>query len=149
MQELGFDACVNYRDGDLRALLKGACPEGIDVYFDNVGGDTLAAVLANLHLHARVVLCGMIDAYHADRPPPGPFLGPVVGARATLKGLVVFDHMHRIPELVRVVGGWIRAGSFRYREDITVGLGNAPEAFLRLMRGENFGKSLVRVSEEG
>jgi hypothetical protein len=148
VQELGYEACVNYRDGDLRTLLKAACPDGIDVYFDNVGGDTLTAVLANLHLHARVVLCGMIEAYSMDKPPAGPFLGPVVGARATLKGLVVFDHLQRIPELQKVVGGWIRSGQFHYREDIAEGLAGAPEAFCRLMRGENFGKSLVRVSPE-
>lgn len=146
VRELGFAACVNYRDGDLRASLKDACPDGIDVYFDNVGGDTLAAVLGNLALGARVVLCGMIEAYSLDKPPPGPFLGPVVGARATMKGLVVYDWLHKQPELLRVVGAWIRSGQFRYREDITDGLDAAPAAFCRLMRGGNFGKALVRVA---
>lgn len=148
VRELGYDACVNYRKGNLEAQLKEACPAGIDVYFDNVGGDTLQAVMRNLARNSRIVLCGMIDAYNTDQPPPGPFLGPIVGARATMRGLVVYDHMHRIDELVRVVGGWIRAGKFRYREDITDGLARAPEAFCRLMRGENFGKALVRVSTE-
>ena len=146
---LGYDACVNYREGPLRDSLKEACPRGIDVYFDNVGGDTLAAVLGHLALHARVVLCGMIEAYSLDKPPPGPFLGPVVGARATMKGLVVYDWMHKLPELLRVVGPWIRQGSFSYREDVTEGLEHAPEAFCRLMRGENFGKALVRVADCG
>ena len=148
VRELGFAACVNYRNGDLAAQLKEACPTGIDVYFDNVGGDTLKAVLKNLALHARIVLCGMVEAYSMDTPPPGPFLGPVVGARATMRGLVVYDHMHRMDEMVRVVGNWIRSGQFRYREDITEGLAGAPEAFCRLMRGGNFGKTLVRVSDE-
>ncbi len=148
VEELGFDACVNYRAGDLRALLKQACPGGIDVYFDNVGGDVLAAALGNLALHARIVLCGMIGAYSAESPPPGPFLGPVVAARATIRGLVVYDHLHRLPELERVVGGWIRDGRFRYREDVTEGLEHAPGAFCRLMRGENFGKTLVRVAAD-
>ena len=148
VRELGYEACVNYKKGDLAAQLKAVCPRGIDVYFDNVGGDTLQAVLRNLALHARVVLCGVIESYSLDQPPPGSFLGPVVGARATMRGLVVYDHMHRMDELVRVVGGWIRAGTFRYREDITEGLAQAPEAFCRLMRGENFGKALVRVSAE-
>jgi hypothetical protein len=148
VEELGFEACVNYRAGDLRALLKQACPGGIDVYFDNVGGDVLAAALGNLALHARVVLCGMIGAYSAESPPPGPFLGPVVAARATIRGLVVYDHLHRLPELERVVGGWIRDGRFTYREDVTEGLAHAPEAFCRLMRGENFGKTLVRVAAD-
>jgi hypothetical protein len=146
VEELGYAACVNYRAGELRAQLKQVCPEGIDVYFDNVGGDTLSAVLANLALHARIVLCGMIEAYSMDSPPPGPWLGPVVGARATMKGLVVYDHFQRLPELQKVVGGWIRDGRFRYREDVTEGLEHAPEAFCRLMRGENFGKALVRVA---
>ncbi len=148
VEELGYDACVNYRAGDLRALLKQACPGGIDVYFDNVGGEVLAAALGNLALRARVVLCGMIEAYSAESPPPGPFLGPVVAARATIRGLVVYDHLARLPELQRVVGGWIREGRFRYREDVTEGLEHAPEAFCRLMRGENFGKTLVRVAAE-
>jgi hypothetical protein len=148
VKELGYAACVNYKEGDLRASLKQACPDGIDVYFDNVGGDTLAAVLGQLALGARVVLCGMIEAYSMATPPPGPFLGPVVGARASLRGLVVYDHLARLPELTKVVGGWIRSGQFRYREDVTEGLTAAPEAFCRLMRGDNFGKALVRVSAE-
>ncbi|NJD31532.1 MAG: NADP-dependent oxidoreductase [Gammaproteobacteria bacterium] len=146
VEELGFEACVNYRSGDLRELLKQACPAGIDVYFDNVGGDVLAAALGNLSIHARIVLCGMVGAYSMDSPPPGPFLGPVVTARATVRGLVVYDHLQRLPELQRVVGRWINEGRFRYREDVTEGLENAPAAFCRLMRGENFGKSLVRVA---
>jgi NADPH-dependent curcumin reductase CurA len=146
VRELGYADCINYKSGDLKAALKRACPDGIDVYFDNVGGDTLAAVLANLALNARVVLCGMIGAYSQDTPAPGPNLGPVVVARATLQGLVVFDHWHRLPELRRVVGGWIKDGKFRYREDIAPRLEEAPAAFCRLMRGENFGKSLVRIA---
>lgn len=148
VRELKFDACVNYKQGELSTQLKAACPDGIHVYFDNVGGDTLAAVLRNLAVHARVVLCGMIEAYSMDKPPPGPFLGPVVGARATMKGLVVYDYLHKLPELTRVVGGWIRNGQFRYREDVAQGLSEAPAAFCRLMRGENFGKALVQVSPE-
>jgi NADPH-dependent curcumin reductase CurA len=148
VRELGFDQCVNYKSGNLKELLQQACPGGIDVYFDNVGGDTLAAVLGNLALNSQIVLCGMIGAYNLDAPPPGPHLGPVVVARATLKGLVVFDHVGRLPELQRVVGGWIREGKFRYREDVTERLASAPAAFCRLMRGENFGKALVRMSEE-
>ena len=79
----------------------------------------------------------MIGAYSMDAPPPGPFLGPVVAARATIRGLVVYDHFHRLPEMQRVIGRWIREGRFKYREDVAEGRGNAPEAFCRLMRGEN------------
>jgi NADPH-dependent curcumin reductase len=148
VEELGFSACINYTEGNLTESLKDACPDGIDVYFDNVAGDTLIAVLRNLALHARVVLCGMIEAYSMDKPPAGPFLGPVVGARATVKGLVVYDYLHKMPELIRVVGERIRTGQFRYREDIVQGLQRAPEAFCRLMRGQNFGKALVQVSSQ-
>ena len=146
VRELGFDQCINYRSGNLTESLKQSCPNGIDVYFDNVGGDTLAAVLGHLALNAQIVLCGMIGAYNLEAPPTGPHLGPVVVARATIKGLVVFDHFGRLPELQRVVGGWIRDGKFQYREDITETLAEAPAAFCRLMRGENFGKALVRLS---
>ena len=147
VEELGYEACLNYRAVELRAAIKQACPDGVDVYFDNVGGDVLVAALANLALNARIVLCGMPAAYSLDAPPAhGPWLGPVVGARATIKGLVVYDHFHRMGEMQKVVGRWIREGKFKYREDVTAGLENAPEAFCRLMRGENFGKSLVRVS---
>jgi NADPH-dependent curcumin reductase CurA len=144
--ELGFEQCINYKSGNLAERLKQACPGGIDVYFDNVGGDTLAAVLGHLALNAQIVLCGMIGAYNLDAPPAGPHLAPIVLARATVKGLVVFDHFGRLPELGRVVGGWIRDGKFKYREDITDTLAEAPAAFCRLMRGENFGKAIVRIS---
>jgi hypothetical protein len=87
----------------------------------------------------------MIEAYSAESPPPGPFLGPVVAARATMRGLVVYDHLQRQAEMQSKIAGWIRDGRFRYREDVTEGLEHAPEAFCRLMRGENFGKALVRV----
>jgi hypothetical protein len=148
VEELGFEACVDRGDADLSGAIRRACPDGVDVYFDNAGGTVLAAALANLALHARVVLCGMIESYSMDTPPVhGPYLGPVVVARATVRGLVVYDHLARMPELQRVVGRWIREGRFRYREDVTAGLERAPEAFCRLMRGGNFGKALVRVAE--
>jgi ABC-type transport system substrate-binding protein len=104
--------------------------------------------LVEHQMNARIVLCGMIEAYSMDKPPPGPSLGPVVGARATMKGLVVYDHMDRMDEMTRVIGGWMKKGSFHYREDITPTLAQAPEAFCVLMRGKNFGKSLVRVGPE-
>jgi NADPH-dependent curcumin reductase CurA len=147
VDELGYEACLNHRSGDLRAAIKQACPDGVDVYFDNVGGDVLVAAIANLALNARIVLCGMPAAYSLDAPPAhGPWLGPVVAARATIKGLVVYDHFQRMPEMQRAIGRWIREGRFKYREDVTDGLEHAPQAFCRLMRGENFGKSLVRVA---
>jgi hypothetical protein len=150
VEALGFESCVNRNEPDLPAAIRRACPDGVDVYFDNAGGAVLEAALANLAREARVVLCGMIEAYGLDAPPAnGPFLGPVVAARATIKGLVVYDHFHRLAEMQRVIGRWMRGGDFRYREDVTNGLEHAPEAFCRLMRGENFGKTLVRVAEPG
>jgi NADPH-dependent curcumin reductase len=148
VNDLGYAACINYRDGDLAEQIRSVCPDGVDVYFDNVGGFVLATVLNFLAPHARVILCGMSEAYNMEVPPPGPFLGPVLTARATLRGIVVTDHLQRLPELVRVVGDWIRSGQFHYREDVAEGLASAPVAFCRLMRGENFGKALVRVAPE-
>jgi hypothetical protein len=148
VKELGYVACLNYRADDLAAQIERSCPEGVDVYFDNVGGDILATVLRFLAPQARVILCGMSEAYNRETPAPGPFLGHVLNARATLRGILAQDHLQRLPELERVVGGWIRAGQFRYREDVSEGLASAPAAFCRLMRGENFGKALVRVAPE-
>jgi NADPH-dependent curcumin reductase CurA len=148
VNELGYAACINYRSGDLAAQIHNTCPDGVDVYFDNVGGEVLAAVMSFLAPHARVILCGMSEAYNMEVPPPGPGLAAVLSSRATLRGILVQDHLHRLPELERVVGAWIRAGLFRYKEDVTAGLASAPEAFCRLMRGENFGKVLVRVAPE-
>jgi len=146
--ELGFAACINDRAADLEGQIRSACPDGVDVYFDNVGGEVLAGALQFLAPHARVILCGMSEAYNMDTPPPGPSLATVLTSRATLRGIVVQDHLHRLPELEKVVGSWIRTGLFHYREDITDGLAGAPEAFCRLMRGESFGKVLVRVAPE-
>jgi NADPH-dependent curcumin reductase CurA len=138
VNQLGFAACIT----DTSSLL-GACPDGVDVYFDTVGGEVLARALDVLAPRARVVLSGTSDEYQAALS-----LAPLLKARATLQGITVDDHLHRFPELERVVGSWIRAGLFRYREDISEGLGSAPDAFCRVMRGEGFGKVLVRVAPE-
>ena len=147
VDKLGFAACINYKRGDLARELKLACPDGIDAYFDNVAGDTLVAVMRNLARGSRIVLCGMIEAYNMDQPPAGPFLGPIFAARATIRALIVYDYLDRLDEMRRTIGGWIREDKFNYREDVTVGLAAGPEAFCGLMRGQNFGKALVRVSD--
>ena len=146
--QLGFDAAINYKSESLPEALATACPDGIDVYFDNVGGETLNAVCMRLALHARVILCGLITQYNTDQPPPGPNLGPVIGARAQMKGLVVYDHADLNPEFQRVAGRWLADGRLRYLEDVSDGIESAPAAFARLMRGENFGKALVRISDD-
>lgn len=146
--EYGFHAAVDYRAPDFRAALRAACPEGIDVYFDNVGGAVLEAALGLMRRRARVVLCGLIDQYNADQRPPGPNLGPVIAARATLTGLVVYDHLERFPEFQAEVAPRVANGAIRYREDIAVGLAQAPQQFIKLLTGGNVGKTLVRLSPE-
>jgi len=148
VRELGFDACVNYRKGDLLASLKQACPNGVDVYFDNVGGDVLRAVMQLLNQNARIPLCGMISEYNASESTPGPNLRPLLFNRALIKGFIVSDHMARMDDFVKDCRGWVRDGRLKYREDVVVGLEKAPEAFIGLLQGRNFGKLLVRVGED-
>jgi NADPH-dependent curcumin reductase CurA len=148
VRELGFDACVNYRKGDLPASLEQACPKGIDVYFENVGGDVLRAVMQLLNQNARIPLCGLISEYNATEPTPGPNLRPLLFNRALIKGFIVSDHMARLGDFLKDCGGWVRDGRLKYREDVVVGLEKAPEAFIGLLQGKNFGKLLVRVGED-
>jgi NADPH-dependent curcumin reductase CurA len=148
VRELGFAACLNHRQANFAVQLGRACPEGIHVYFDNAGGAVLETALARLATHARVILCGMAAGYNLDAPIGGASLAAIIAARATLMGILAEDYLPYLPEQVRVVGGWIRAGQFRYREDLVEGLHAAPAAFCRLLRGENFGKALVRVGPE-
>ena len=148
VRELGFDACVSYKKGDLLASLKEACPNGIDVYFENVGGDVLRAVMHLLNMNARIPLCGLISEYNATESVPGPNLRPLLFNRALVKGFIVSDHMARLPEFLKDCGGWLREGRLKHREDIVAGLEKAPEAFIGLLQGKNFGKLLVRVAED-
>ncbi|MGH7417373.1 MAG: NADP-dependent oxidoreductase, partial [Candidatus Rokuibacteriota bacterium] len=122
VRELGFDACVNYKKGDLLASLKQACPNGIDVYFENVGGDVLRAVMQLLNQNARIPLCGMISEYNATESTPGPNLRPLLFNRALIKGFIVSDHMARMGDFVKDCGGWLRDGRLKHREDVVVGL---------------------------
>ncbi|MBL8327894.1 MAG: NADP-dependent oxidoreductase [Rubrivivax sp.] len=141
-EQAGFDACIDHRQADLRSALKLHCPQGIDVYFDNVGGDVLQAACEQLALQAQVVLCGLISQYGAAAPA-GPNPGLFIRARATVRGLVVYDHWRRLPEAQAEIGRLIAEGRFAVREDLSHGLAAAPAAFCRLMRGENQGKALV------
>jgi NADPH-dependent curcumin reductase CurA len=145
---LGFDACVNYKAPDFRAALAAACPKGIDIYFENVGGEVLAAVLRRINVGARIPLCGLISDYNAPQLPPGPNLRPLLVKRALVKGFIVSDHQDRAPAFLRECAGWLREGRIRYREDIVEGLEQAPSALLKLFEGTNFGKLLVKVSED-
>jgi NADPH-dependent curcumin reductase CurA len=148
VRELGFDACVNYKAGDLATALKEACPSGIDVYFENVGGDVLRAVMTQLNQNARIPLCGLISEYNATEVGPGPNLRPFLFNRVLLKGFIVSDHLDRMGDFLKDCGGWLREGRLKHREDIVAGLEKAPEAFIGLLQGKNFGKLLVRVGED-
>ena len=144
--ELGFDAAFNYKDGPVRDQLRAAAPDGIDVYFDNVGGDHLEAALGSLNKFGRVALCGAIAQYNDEVPPSGPRnLGLAVGKELNLRGFIVGNHNHRMPDFLAEVSGWLRAGQISARETVVDGLANAPAAFLGLMRGENTGKMIVRL----
>jgi NADPH-dependent curcumin reductase CurA len=145
-EKLGFDAAFNYRDGDVRRLLAEAAPEGIDVYFDNVGGDHLEAALGALNTHGRVAMCGAISQYNNTVPEPGPRnLALAVGKRLTLRGFIVSDHNARFGDMVREVGGWLVNGELVAEETTVEGLDSAVDAFLGLLRGENTGKMIVRL----
>jgi len=146
--ELGFEACVDYKRPDFRDALAAACPAGIDVYFDNVGGAVLKAVLHLINQNARIPLCGTIADYNATEPPPGPNLRPLLVKRAMIKGFIVTDHADRFPAFLKDCAGWLAAGKIKYREDVVDGLEHAPAALLRLFDGLNFGKLLVRVAPD-
>ena len=146
VDELGFDACVDHRAADFREALAAACPNGIDVYFENVGGDVQAAAIPMLNTFARVVMCGMVSQYNAAEFPPGPNLGFVVGKRVRIEGLIVFDKPHRYAEWRALAAPWVADGSLRYREHVIAGLENAPAALAGLLKGDNFGKLVVHVA---
>ena len=145
--ELGFDACVDYKaEKDLDAALRAACPNGIDVYFDNVGGEISDAVLRNINFFGRVALCGSISQYNATTPPMGPrLLGTFVGKRVRAQGFIVTDFATKYDAAMRQMGEWIRSGQLKYREDVVQGIDKAPRAFIGLLRGENFGKLLIKM----
>lgn len=145
--ELGLDAAFNYRNGPVGAQLREAAPDGIDVYFDNVGGEHLEAAIASLHPHGRAALCGMISQYNASTPAPGPRNLPLcVSKRLTLRGFIIIDHQDRVGDFISEVAPWIAEGKIITRETVVEGIENAPDAFIGLLRGDNIGKMLVRTS---
>ncbi len=144
-ETLGFDACIDHRAGNLDAELDLACPDGIDVYFENVGGLLQKAVFPRLKVFGRMIMCGMVAQYNATAPEPGPNLMEVVGKRLRIQGLIVSDKPERFAEWRSLAGPWVADGSLRYREDVVTGLENAVEAFIGLLEGRNFGKLLVQV----
>ncbi|MFI5832920.1 NADP-dependent oxidoreductase [Micromonospora sp. NPDC051300] len=143
---LGFDAAFDYHEGPVHQQLKAAAPDGVDVYFDNVGSDHLEAAIGAMNLHGRAAICGMIAQYNSAEPPAAPRnLALVIGKRLTLRGFLVGDHGHLRDQFVQEMAGWLREGRLSYDETVVDGIEQAPEAFLGLMRGENLGKMLVRL----
>ena len=149
VNELGFDACIDYKNGSLKDGLKTHCPDGVDVYFDNVGGEMLDTVLTRLAMKARIIICGAISQYNNTTPVKGPanYLSLLVH-RARMEGIVVFDYADRYTEGAAQMATWMREGSFKSREDIVDGLEKFPEALLMLFSGKNFGKLILQVAAE-
>ena len=147
--EFGFDAAIDYKAGELEAALAAACPEGIDVYFDNTAGAVSDAVMQRLNVGARVVICGTASIANWDPPPQGPRVERhLLVKRARMQGFVIFDYAARFPEGLAALTDWVRAGRVRYREDILEGIEAAPGSIAGLYRGENLGKRLIRIAPE-
>ncbi len=148
VNELGFDACIDYKAGNVKAGLKEHCPKGVDIYFDNVGGEILDDVLARISRGARIIICGAISQYNNTTPIQGPknYLSLLVN-RARMEGIVVFDYTDRFPLAVAEMAGYLKDGRMKSKEDIVEGIANFPEALLKLFSGENFGKLVLKVAQ--
>ena len=149
-RELGADAAINYKTpGNLFEALRDACPQGIDIYFENVGGPLLDMVLRLVNPFARIPLCGMISQYNLDPPDPGPrHLFSLIGNRVHMQGFIISDHLSLYPEFLAEVGGWLKSGRIKREETIVEGIENAPAAFLGLFSGDNVGKMVVRLAPD-
>ena len=154
INELGFDDCIDHKSPDFAEQLAAACDKGIDVYFENVGGKVFDAVMPLLNSCARIPLCGLISQYNATELPAGPdrlslLMGTLLVKRIKMQGFIVFDdYGHHYNEFAQQMSAWLMEGKIKYKEDIVVGLENAPQAFIGLLQGENFGKVVVKVNEE-
>jgi NADPH-dependent curcumin reductase CurA len=147
LRSLGFDATIDYKHEDVKAALKEYCPKGVDVYFDNVGGEILDAVLTRLAMHARIVICGAISQYNeAKMKGPSNYMSLLVN-RASMTGMVVFDYASRYGEAAREMARWMAAGQLKTREDIVAGLETFPDTLLKLFKGENTGKLVLKVAD--
>ena len=149
VNELGFDACIDYKNGDVRKGLKEHCPDGVDIYFDNVGGEILDLVLAKINRKARIIICGAISQYNNTTPVKGPanYLSLLVN-RARMEGIVVFDYADRYHLGVAEMAAYLKAGTMKSKEDIVVGINTFPETLLKLFNGENFGKLVLQVATD-
>jgi NADPH-dependent curcumin reductase len=145
-RELGFDECIDYKAGNLAADLKAACPKGVDVYFDNVGGETLDTLLRQMNLFSRIVVCGLISEYNATEPYGLKNFRAVLVNRIRIRGMIVFDWKDRYGEALKALGGYFAEGKLKYRESVVEGLENAPKGLVALLKGQNFGKQLVKLA---
>jgi NADPH-dependent curcumin reductase CurA len=148
--ELGADAAINYRKApDLFEALRAACPKGVDIYFENVGGPMLDAVLRLVNPFARIPLCGMISQYNLETPEPGPrFMMNMVGNRVLMRGFIISDHFDQYPAFLAEVGAWLREGKIKHEVTLVDGIDNAVKAFMGLFSGDNLGKMVVRLAPE-
>ncbi|MFF2845937.1 NADP-dependent oxidoreductase [Streptomyces sp. NPDC058001] len=148
IEEYGFDAAFNYKNGSVHEQLKAAAPDGIDVYFDNVGGDQLEAAIGQLNQGGRIAVCGMISIYNSTEPVPGPRnLSRLIQTRGRIEGFLVSDHYDLQPQFVQEVGAWVASGALKYRETVVQGIENTLEAFLGVLRGDNTGKMIVALGD--
>ncbi|MBX9607245.1 MAG: NADP-dependent oxidoreductase [Gammaproteobacteria bacterium] len=148
VDELGFDAAINYRTEDLPAALARTCPQGIDVYFDNVGGSILDACLKRMNLNGRIPTCGLISSYNATAPVPGPYnYDMMLMQRLKIQGFIVMDYANRYPEAIQALAGWMAAGKIKVRQDVVDGLEHALTALKKLFTGANTGKLMIRVKD--
>jgi NADPH-dependent curcumin reductase CurA len=146
--EAGFDEVIDYKNEDVSQRIGETCPNRVDVFFDNVGGDILEAALDHINMRARVVLCGGISAYNATEPVPGPAnLMNLVIMRARMEGFIVIDYMDRAMEAITALAGWIASGELKYQEDIQEGFDNIPDTLNRLFTGRNIGKQLLKIAD--
>ncbi len=148
VEKAGLDAAIDYKSEDVEERIRALCPNGVDVYFENVGGPILEAALANLALRARIVMCGGISGYNEEKPQPGPSnLMNIVIQRARMEGFIIIDYAARFPEAAEELVKWVQEGKIVHQEDVQEGIENAPETFLRLFRGQNLGKQLLKVAD--
>jgi NADPH-dependent curcumin reductase CurA len=145
-EELGFDAVIDYKLGDVRKQLRAAAPDGIDIYFDNVGGEHLEAAIGSMRLHGRIPVCGMISGYNATEPAPGPRnMSSIIATRTRIEGFLVIDHNDLYGDFLATVAPLVQSGDISYRETIREGIDHAAQAFIDLLRGHNTGKMLVKL----
>ena len=144
-RELGFDACIDYKAGNLARDLKEACPKGVDVYFENVGGEMLDTLLRNMNVFSRIIVCGLIAEYSTTQPYGLKMIRSVLVNRIKMQGMIVFDWRDRYGEALKALGGYYAQGKIKYKESIVEGLENAPRGLIGLLKGKNFGKQLVKL----